>query len=125
MHLGAKPSLFRNAAHLRKNPTEAEEILWKHLRDRQMERVKFRRQHPTKRQVPDLYAHELKLGIEVDGGYHMDPVQQFCDRDREEILAESGIILIRFSNEEVIYFTIDVLSAIRAKIISLKSLKKK
>ena len=78
-----------------------------------------------KRQVPDMYAHELKLGIEVDGGYHMDPVQKFCDRDREEILAESGILLIRFSNEEVIYYTVDVLAAIRDKIIALKSLKKK
>lgn len=125
MHLGAKPSLFRNAAHLRKNPTEAEEILWTYLRNRQMEGVKFRRQHPVKRHIPDLYAHELKLGIEVDGDYHLDPVQQFCDRDREEILAESGIVVIRFSNDEVIYFTLDVLSAIRDKIIALKSLKKK
>ena len=59
MHLGAKSSLFRNAALLRKNPTEAEELLWEYLRDRQMEGVKFRRQHPLKRHVPDFYAHEL------------------------------------------------------------------
>ena len=48
MHLGAKPSLFMNADTLRRNLTEAEEILWNHLRNRQMEGVRFRRQHPMK-----------------------------------------------------------------------------
>lgn len=123
MHLGAKPSLFRNADKLRRNPTEAEEILWKHLRNRQMEGVRFRRQHPIKGFVVDFYAHQLKFAIEVDGGYHLDRVQQFYDRDREEILIEAQITIVRFTNEEVQYHLNEVLACIQEKIIELKSLK--
>ncbi len=125
MHLGAKPSLFRNAYELRKNPTEAEEILWGYLRDRQMEGVKFRRQHPLKKFAPDFFANELKLAIELDGGYHDDKVQRFYDKDREEIITSYQIVILRFTNEEVIYNIGYVLSMIRDKIKLLKSLKKK
>lgn len=125
MHLGAKPSLFRNAYELRKNPTEAEEILWSYLRDRQMEGVKFRRQHPLKEYVPDFYVNELKFAIELDGGYHNDKVQKFYDKDREEVIASYKIVILRFTNEEVIFNIDSVLAIIREKIIALKSLKGK
>lgn len=123
MHLGAKPSLFRNADKLRRNPTEAEEILWNHLRNRQMEGVRFRRQHPMKKFVADFYAHQLKFAIEVDGGYHLASSQQFYDRDRKEILTDAQITILRFTNEEVLYHLNEVLACIREKIIELKSLK--
>ena len=125
MHLGAKPSLFRNAYELRKNPTEAEEILWSYLRDRQIEGVKFRRQHPLKKYAPDFFANELKFAIELDGGYHNDKVQKFYDKDREEIISSYQIIVLRFKNEEVIFSIENVLSMIRDKIKDIKSFKKK
>ena len=125
MHLGAKPSLFRNAYELRKNPTEAEEILWSYLRDRQIEGVKFRRQHPLKKYVPDFFANELKFAIELDGGYHNDKVQKFCDKDREEIITSYQIVVLRFKNEEVIFNIENVLSTIREMIKVIKSLKEK
>ena len=125
MHLGARPSLFRNAYELRKNPTEAEEILWRYLRDRQMEGLKFRRQHPIRRYVPDFYVNELKFAIELDGGYHNDKVQKFYDKDREEIIAFYQVVILRFTNEEVIFNIDSVLSIIRDKIKALKSLKGK
>ena len=125
MHLGAKPSLFRNAYKLRKNSTQAEEILWSYLRDRQMEGVKFRRQHPLKDYIPDFYANELKFAIELDGGYHNDKVQKFYDKDREEIITSHQVIILRFINEEVIFNINNVLSIIREKILTLKLLKEK
>ncbi len=125
MHLGAKPSLFRNAYELRKNPTEAEEILWSYLRDRQIEGVKFRRQHPLKKYAPVFFANELKFAIELDGGYHNDKVQKFYDKDREEIISSYQIIVLRFKNEEVIFSIENVLSMIRDKIKDIKSFKKK
>jgi very-short-patch-repair endonuclease len=125
MHLGAKPSLFRNAYDLRKNTTEAEEILWSHLRERQMEGVKFRRQHPLKDYAPDFFANELKLAIELDGSYHNESVQRFYDKDWEEIITSYKIVVLRFINEDVIYNIEIVLSIIRDKIKVLRSLKKK
>ena len=102
MHLGAKPSLFRNAYELRKNPTEAEEILWSYLRDRQIEGVKFRRQHPFSKYVVDFYCHALKYVIEVDGDIHEDAVHQLEDDHKDKDLEAKCILVQRFTNEEVL-----------------------
>jgi len=63
--------LLANAKKLRKNQTEAEDLLWQLLRNRQLNNLKFRRQHPLKVGfILDFYCAEAKLGIEIDGGYH-------------------------------------------------------
>jgi type I restriction-modification system DNA methylase subunit len=68
--------LLANARELRKNQTEAEELLWQVLRNRQLNNLKFRRQHPLKVGfVLDFYCAEAKLGIEIDGGYHTEKEQ--------------------------------------------------
>src|SRR6266487_2315897 len=54
--------------HLRKNSTRHERILWRHLRNRQLQGWKFRRQHPVDRYVIDFYCPEAHLAIELDGG---------------------------------------------------------
>jgi very-short-patch-repair endonuclease len=58
------------ARALRKNPTEAERSLWKHLRLRQLEGEKFRRQQPLGRYVVDFVCLEKRLIVELDGGQH-------------------------------------------------------
>lgn len=50
--------------------TEAEDILWKHLRNKKLNGLKFRRQHPLDIFIADFYCHEKKLVIELDGGIH-------------------------------------------------------
>ena len=62
------PNILKNARNLRKNLTDAEQLLWRLLRDRLFGNKKFRRQHPVGRYILDFYCHELKLAIEVDGG---------------------------------------------------------
>ncbi|MBV8191612.1 MAG: DUF559 domain-containing protein, partial [Alphaproteobacteria bacterium] len=37
--------MLRRARTLRKSPTDAEYLLWKHLRSRKLSGFKFRRQH--------------------------------------------------------------------------------
>ncbi len=56
------------ARALRKNLTDAEKLLWRHLRDRQLDGCKFRRQHPIGKFIVDFVCVEKKLVIEVDGG---------------------------------------------------------
>jgi type I restriction enzyme M protein len=72
------------------------------------------RQHPLKAgYVLDFYCAEEKLGIEIDGGYHENTEQQEKDNLRtREIAAEYGIRIIRFSNEEVLFNTEEVLMRI-------------
>ena len=53
------------------------------------------------RWIVDFYFHELRLGIEVDGGYHAPIVQQLRDIERELAIEEMGITLVRVTNEEV------------------------
>ena len=48
---------------------------------------------------PDFYCHELKLGIELDGGIHDE--QKEYDQIRDKQLASIGIRIIRFRNEEL------------------------
>ena len=58
------------ARRLRNNPTDAERVLWRHLRRRQLAGNKFRRQQPLGGYVVDFVCLEKRLVIEVDGGQH-------------------------------------------------------
>ena len=123
MHLLASHIIFQNAYQLRNHLTEAEQILWEYLKDRKMEGVRFRRQHPVFKFVADFYAHQLKLVIELDGEHHAQDAQKFYDLDRTEIFSDYQITVIRFSNYEVYYHLDLVLECIRSKVIEMKKSK--
>ena len=93
--------LCQNAKYNRKHPTKAEELLWEHLRGKQLG-VRFRRQHPVYDYIPDFACLSLNLLIEVDGDYHLAEEQQLSDRERDTYLQHFGFHIIRFSNDEVL-----------------------
>ncbi len=99
----------------RKNPTEAEDILWQRIRNNQLG-VKVRRQHAIQGYIVDFALLEVKLVIEVDGEYHNNEEQKLYDRARSEYLNHFGLQLIRFSNVEVTNNTDKVVNAIKAEI---------
>ena len=125
MHLGASPLIFSHATQLRKDQTEAEKILWTYLSGRQIEGVKFRNQHPTKKFALDFFANELKLGIELDGKQHEEKSQKFYDEDRTDILNSYDYTILRFTNEQIFNHIELVLDEIRETIIILKQKKGK
>ncbi len=88
------------ARTLRANATDAERFLWQHLRLRQMDRHKFRRQRPVGPYVVDFIRLEKRLVIEVDGGQHNTQVPQ--DTEREAWLRQEGYTVLRFWNHEVL-----------------------
>ena len=88
------------ARALRKNPTEAERALWKHLRLRQLEGQKFRRQQPLGRYVVDFVCFEKKVIVELDGGQHSEQVAS--DAQRTSWLRGQGFRVLRFWNHEVL-----------------------
>ena len=59
------------ARSLRRRATYAEALLWRRLRDRQVDGVKFRRQYPIGEYVLDFYSVEHRLALEVDGSQHL------------------------------------------------------
>ena len=92
---------------IRKRATKAETMLWEQLRNRQLLNRKFYRQYPlfydlTGKEsffIADLYCHEDKLIVELDGEYHKCRLKE--DEERADILNLLGLRVIRFKNEEV------------------------
>ncbi len=82
--------------------TEAEEKLWQSLRNRKLVNLKFRRQHPFGKYVLDFYCHEVKLCVEADGSIHNEKDIAEYDQHRPKVLNESGITVLRFTNQEII-----------------------
>jgi very-short-patch-repair endonuclease len=91
----------------RKNQTPSENTLWQMLRNRKLEGYKFCRQHPIKVMlneeiryyIADLYCHEKKLVIEIDGKVH-DSQKEYDDY-RTYIINQLGIRVLRLPNEEL------------------------
>ena len=81
--------------------TEAEKYLWKRIRKKQINGLRFRRQYSVKGFVLDFYCPEIKLAIEIDGEYHYKGYQPIYDRERQRLLEWLGISFIRFRNNEV------------------------
>ena len=106
----------------RRNPTEAEHILWGYLKGMQ-QGVRFRRQHIIGQFIADLSCPRLKLIIEIDGGYHQLPSQQASDRQRTAWLEAQGYTVMRFTNEEIIADTKHVLNEIQKEIERLKTIE--
>jgi very-short-patch-repair endonuclease len=63
-------NLSQIAKELRRNSTDAENLLWNRLRAKQFNGVKFRRQHPVGNYIVDFICIKEKIIIEVDGGQH-------------------------------------------------------
>lgn len=94
---------------LRSAPTDAERKLWQHLRGRQLEGCKFRRQHPFDCYILDFACMERRLVIEVDGGQHAGATK---DAERDRFLVAAGFTVLRFWNHDVLMRTDDVLHEI-------------
>ena len=103
------------AVENRKNPTEAERVLWTYLKGGQLG-VHFRRQHVILDYIPDFVCLSKQLIIEIDGGYHLEGEQPEKDAQRAEELSKSGFKVLRFTNEEVLCDLDFVLEAISKEI---------
>jgi very-short-patch-repair endonuclease len=92
------PDTFAN--RLRINQTDAEKLLWFALRNRQIDKLKFRRQVPLGPYIADFVCLENKLIVELDGGQHADAVKY--DEARTRWLEGDGFHVIRFWNNDVL-----------------------
>ncbi len=97
------PVLARDRARgLRVTQTGVERRLWQRLRSRQINGVKFRRQHPVGPYIADFFCLDARLVIELDGSRHGDELEQQADERRTEFLESQGYRVLRFWNEEVL-----------------------
>ncbi len=101
---------MRNANHrellmkrkqLRISSTEAESILWEHLKNKQLDGRKFRRQHSIGCFIMDFYCSTEMLCVELDGQHHFTANGRFRDLEKTGFLESFGIKVIRFENRLV------------------------
>ena len=112
---GASQLITKRAIELRKNMTPVEKELWKHLKNKQILGLRFRRQHPIDIFIADFYCHKIKLVIELDGQIHSTPKNIEYDENRTAELERLGIKVIRFKNEEVLENIEEVVNQIKKK----------
>ena len=93
------PRPTKRAQHLRNNATDAERLLWRHLRARQLEGFKFSRQMPVGPFICDFMCRERRLIVELDGGQHAESTR---DVGRTAFLEGKGYRVIRFWNNDVL-----------------------
>ena len=69
---------------LRRYSTQAEQLVWNFLRNRQLLGYKFRRQYSVDQYVTDYYCSEIKLAVELDGASHNAIEQKKYDIKRQK-----------------------------------------
>src|SRR5712691_5159459 len=85
---------------LRREQTDAERKLWSLLRSRQLDRYKFRRQHPIGPYVTDFCCLERHLVIELDGSQHAEQVG--LDEKRTQFLQRMGFRILRIWDNDLL-----------------------
>ena len=98
------------ARQLRKNQTDAENLLWHFLRNRFLNGYKFKRQQVMGKYIIDFVCEKKKIIIELDGGQHFDA--QSYDETRTRYLEGLGYKVLRFWNDDVFKETDGVLEVI-------------
>ena len=98
------------ARDLRWKSTDAENLLWNLLRNRQLIGFKFRRQVPVGGHIADFACLERKLIVELDGGHH--PAQAAYDSKRTQFLESRGFRVLRFWNSQIFEEIVPVQEAI-------------
>jgi very-short-patch-repair endonuclease len=91
------PILGERARTMRRQPTELEKRLWRHLSNAQLGGFKFRRQAVLAPYIVDFFCPAKGLIVELDGETHA--AQK--DDQRDVTLATRGFTTIRFTNDDV------------------------
>ncbi len=113
--MATETDLAKFARQNRRNLTEYEKRLWRHLSNRQLAGHKFRRQHKFAPYIADFFCPAKGLVVELDGDTHR------ADRDeaRDIFFLRSGFTTLRFTNAEVKENIDGVLQAILSKLEAL------
>ena len=93
-------NLTVRAKELRRNSTDAECLLWRHLKAKQVLGLKFRRQAQIGRYIAEFVCYEVGLIVEADGGQHIEKMRD--DEERTRWLGSQGFTVLRFWNHEVL-----------------------
>lgn len=115
---GATEETFERAKSLRKEMTNGEKLFWQILRRNNVKGFYFRRQHPINRYIADFYCHKAKLVVELDGEVHNSIDAKEHDENRDAVMMNFGITVLRFKNDDAVKNTDFVVKEIEKHLIS-------
>jgi very-short-patch-repair endonuclease len=98
------------AKELRRRMTPAERVLWEQLRTNRLADAHFRRQQHLDGFIVDFYCHAARLAVELDGGVHR--ARGAYDAERDRVIGGRGVLVLRFTNDQVRNDLAGVLAAI-------------
>ena len=104
--------LKQRAKEMRKEPALYERRLWRLLRDRRLEGLKFRRQFVIGRYIADFVCLRHRVIVEADGPSHEDRAAD--DMERDAWLTDQGFLVLRFLNSQIENRPWEVIDAIVA-----------
>ncbi|MFS8082582.1 MAG: vitamin B12 dependent-methionine synthase activation domain-containing protein, partial [Ginsengibacter sp.] len=107
----------------RSKQTPSEEIIWELLKSKKIEEHKFRRKHIIGNYITDFVCLDKKLVIEIDGLIHQLPENKNSDEIRTQWLNKIGFKVIRFTNDEVLNKTDEIIESISSTLKDLPSIK--
>ncbi len=90
--------MLSRAAKMRREPTEAEKRLWRHLSGTRMSGLKFRRQATIGNRIVDFFCPAKGLIVEVDGMTHDRESDAAMDG---RMMTQYGYATIRVTNDDV------------------------
>lgn len=100
------------SSNLKKRATKAENRFRNKLNQL---KIKYKFQHiiPNTHTfyIIDFYIPNERLCIELDGGYHEDPIQQRRDRKRDKFLVSKEYKVWRLTNEEADQISLEEISS--------------
>ncbi|MBI2067458.1 MAG: endonuclease domain-containing protein [Deltaproteobacteria bacterium] len=94
------PILKDRRRQLRQDQTDAERLLWRLIRNKNLKGLKFWRQYSVGPYILDFYCPSQRLAVELDGGQHAEQFIIEYDQERTDFLKSRSIRVLRFWNSE-------------------------
>ena len=107
--------LKENARSNRKNMTEAESVFWALVKGGALGQ-RCLRQHIIGDYIVDFLFRKSRVIVEIDGGYHFTAEQQKADAQRTEWLESKGYKVVRFTNEQVLCDTDNIINELKSSL---------
>jgi len=92
--------LRKFAKAMRRQPTDAEAVIWKELRSGRLLNHKFKRQQTIGDYIVDFVCFSHQSIIEIDAGQHAENVA--ADDARSKWLRSQGFTMLRLWNNDVL-----------------------
>ena len=116
--------LIINSRSLRSGMTDAEQMLWRRVRFKQVRGLLFYRQKPLLKFIVDFYCPKAKLVIELDGSHHFEEAHRAADAERDDALQGLGLRVLRFDKKQVLTEIEAVMTVIDGVVCEMSSQRK-